>query len=423
MRLIYRIALRLGVVLLLLMSLWAALFYYTMVDEIRDEADDSLEDYSSMLITRILAGEQVPQQSGDGSNNSYTIREVDASYAATTSHIRYFDRNVYIPEKREHEPARVLVSIFEDRLGRYYELSVATPTFEKDDLFRAVLGWIVVLYVVLLIIVLAVTMFIFYGSMRPLYRLLAWLDAYRPGCKPSPVPVSSDVVEFSRLGGALQQAVNRSEALFEQQSQFIGNASHELQTPLAIISNRVEWLLDSPSIGVEQAEELHKVQQTLMRAVRLNKTLLLLTKIDNGQFLEVEDVDVVALLRDGVEMYGEIYSSHAMQTRVSLPDSFVVQMNESLASTLLNNLLKNSFVHSQQGSDVEVALRGRTLRISNSGATPLDADHIFERFYQGSRKKGSTGLGLALVAAVCRHYGFALRYYFEDGKHHFEVGF
>ena len=53
----------------------------------------------------------------------------------------------------------------------------------------------------------------------------------------------------------------------------------------------------------------------------------------------------------------------------------------------------------------------------------LDADHIFERFYQGSRKKGSTGLGLALVAAVCRQYGFAVRYYFEGGMHHFEVEF
>lgn len=111
MRLIYRIALRLGAVLLLLMTLWAALFYYAMVDEIRDEADDSLEDYSSMLITRMLSGEMLPEQ-GDGTNNSFTVRSVDAAYAAANDHLRYHDENIYIPEKREHEPARVLTTIF-----------------------------------------------------------------------------------------------------------------------------------------------------------------------------------------------------------------------------------------------------------------------------------------------------------------------
>ena len=247
MRLIYRIALRLGAVLLLLMTLWAALFYYAMVDEIRDEADDSLEDYSSMLITRMLSGEMLPEQ-GDGTNNSFTVRSVDAAYAAANDHLRYHDENIYIPEKREHEPARVLTTIFSDAEGRYYELRVAPPTFEKEDLFEAVLGWIVVLYVALLIIVLAVTIIIFRRSLQPLYDLLHWLDAYRPGGKPSPVPNNTDVKEFHRLGVALQQAVERSEELFEWQSHFIGNASHELQTPLAIIGNRVEWLLRPRSL-------------------------------------------------------------------------------------------------------------------------------------------------------------------------------
>lgn len=422
MQFIYRIALRLTAVLLPLMAVWGALFYFTMVDEIRDEADDSLEDYSAMIISRILSGEELPQ-GNDGSNNSFEVRAVDSNYAATHPHLRYHDENIYIPDKREQEPARVLTSIFSDADGQFYELMVMTPTFEKNDLFEAVLAWIVVLYVALLFIVLVVTMIIFRRSLQPLYDLLHWLDAYRPGGRPQSVPNKSDVEEFRRLNVALQQAVDRSEELFERQSQFIGNASHELQTPLAIIGNRVEWLLDSPSITEEEAGELFKIQKTLSRAVRLNKTLLLLTKIDNGQFPESVEVDIVTALEEGVESYGDVYAAREVNFTHNLPAELKITMNESLATTLISNLVKNAYVHTPQGGDAHIEIVGRTLRVSNTGSEPLDKEHIFERFYQAARKEGSTGLGLALVAAVCRYYNLRLEYFFADGKHNFEVEF
>ena len=422
MQFIYRIALRLTAVLLPLMAVWGALFYFTMVDEIRDEADDALEDYSAMIISRILAGEALPQEN-DGSNNSFKICAVDSDYAATHPHLSYRDENIYIPDKREKEPARVITSIFHDAAGNYYELTVTTPTFEKADLFEAVLGWIVVLYVALLVIVLTITMIIFRRGLQPLYDLLHWLDAYRPGGRPERVPNNTDVEEFRRLNVALQQAVDRSEELFERQSQFIGNASHELQTPLAIIGNRVEWLLDSMTITEEEAGELFKIKKTLSRAVRLNKTLLLLTKIDNGQFPESVEVDLVQMIQESAESYGDVYAEREVSVTHSLPAEFKVEMNESLAATLVTNLIKNAFVHSSNGSEVHISIAGRTLTISNAGEEPLDKEHIFERFYQAARKEGSTGLGLALVAAICRYYNLRLEYFFADGKHHFEVEF
>jgi signal transduction histidine kinase len=422
MQFIYRIALRLTAVLLPLMAVWGALFYFTMVDEIRDEADDALEDYSAMIISRILAGEALPQEN-DGSNNSFEVHAVDSDYAATHPHLSYRDENIYIPDKREKEPARVITSIFHDAAGNYYELTVTTPTFEKADLFEAVLGWIVVLYVALLVIVLTITMIIFRRGLQPLYDLLHWLDAYRPGGRPERVPNNTDVEEFRRLNVALQQAVDRSEELFERQSQFIGNASHELQTPLAIIGNRVEWLLDSSTITEEEAGELFKIQKTLGRAVRLNKTLLLLTKIDNGQFPESVEVDIVTALEEGVESYGDVYAAREVNFTHKLPAELKVTMNESLASTLISNLVKNAYVHTPQGGDAHIEIVGRTLRVSNTGSEPLDKEHIFERFYQAARKEGSTGLGLALVAAVCRYYNLRLEYFFADGKHNFEVEF
>lgn len=130
MKLIHRIILHISWVLTLLLAAWAVLFYVTMVDEINDEVDDSLEFYSEMLITRSLAGRELPT-SNSGSNNSYYLHEVTREYADSQPHVAYSDEEIYIPEMEETEPARVLRTIFEDRDGRLFELTVLTPSFER----------------------------------------------------------------------------------------------------------------------------------------------------------------------------------------------------------------------------------------------------------------------------------------------------
>ena len=398
MKLIYRIALRLSLVLLPLMALWAALFYYTMVGEINDEADDALEDYSTLIISRMLAGRELPS-------------------------LNYYDADIFIPEKDETEPARVLVTIFTDRDGLFYELKVATPTFEKDDLLVAIAYWVVILYILLLLTTIGLTVWVFHRSMRPLYELLHWLDRYTPGRRTEPVPDNTSVSEFHRLNAAAQRAVDRSEELFERQKQFIGNASHELQTPLAVVASRIEWLIDNTPISEQQALELLKIQRTVAHMSRLNRTLLLLTKIDNGQFPESVEVDIAALVREQAEVCEEIYASRRQRVTLTAAQPLTVTMNDSLASTIVNNLVKNAFVHSAEGCAIDITAdpSSRVLRVANDGEAPLDADRIFDRFYQGTKREGSTGLGLALAGAVARYYGLRLTYRFDGGRHIFEV--
>ena len=98
---------------------------------------------------------------------------------------------VYIVEKEETEPARILTTLFKDDEGQYYELTVSTPTIEKDDLKDAMLGWIIFLYIVLLLTILIVCIWIFHRSMKPLYNLLRWLDAYRIGRPNRPLQMES----------------------------------------------------------------------------------------------------------------------------------------------------------------------------------------------------------------------------------------
>ena len=422
MKLIYRVALRLSLVLMPLMALWATLFYFTMVDEINDEADDTLEDYSELIITRMLVGHELPPLN-NGSNNSYSIISVDSVYAINYPRINYYSADVFIPEKNETEPARILTTIFRDNGGNWYALKVTTPTFEKEDLFEAILYWVVFLYILLLITILGLTIWVFNYSMRPLYILLRWIDGYTPGRKSiSPIPNDTKISEFHKLNVAVQEAVLRSEEFFEQQKQFVGNASHELQTPLAVLGNRIEWLLDNTDLDETQMGELFKMQQTLGHIVRLNKALLLLTKIDNRQFPESVEVNIAAMVREQVSIYEEIYiSRNIVCTMNCCSEPLVVHMNESLATTLITNLLKNAYVHTPENGNIEASIQGRTLTISNSGNTPLDAGRIFDRFYQGAKKEGSSGLGLALVSAICRYYGLNIEYQFEQRQHRFSV--
>ena len=420
MKLITRIALRLTLALAPLMTLWAVLFYFTMIEEINDEMDDNLEAYSETIIVRMLNHRELPSLDS-GSNNSYSIEPVDSLYAATHDGIVYSDVEVYIPEREEHEPARVLTTIFQDAEGQYYQLRVASPSFERDELGEAILKWLGLIYLILLVTVIVVTLLVLRRSMRPLYELLQWLDRYLPGRKHDPVPNNTNIPEFSRLNEAAEKAVERSEHLFEQQKNFIGNASHELQTPLAVIGNRIEWIVDNTNPTEEQLEQLVGINHSLAHIVKLNKTLLLLTKIDNGQFPEVSDVDVAAMVREESSIYGEIYEERNIKCNISGAESLVVPMNRTLAITLIGNLIRNAYTHSPEGGSIDITINFDRLEISNDGTMPLDAERVFDRFYRATKREGSTGLGLALVKAIGDYYSLGVEYHFADNRHIFTI--
>lgn len=424
MKLVYRIVLHMSWALSLLLAAWAVLFYFTMIDEINDEVDDSLENYAEVLVKRSLTGRELPV-AYSGSNNGYYLHDVSAEYAGARPHMVFSDEEIFIPEKDDEEPARVLRTIFRDSEGGYKELTVMTPTIEKDDLQEAILWWIVYLYLFLLLTILLVNVLVLYRTLRPLYALLRWLDGYTVGGKNAPLANDTKVTEFRRLNEAASRYAERAESLFERQKQFIGNASHEMQTPLAVCRNRLEMLVDEGSALTEaQLGEIVKVQRTLDYLVRLNRSLLLLSKIENGQFPETGQVDMNGLVRRTAEDMDEIYAGRGMRFELHEEGQLVACMNPSLAASLVTNLLKNAYIHGDRGGDVSVTLTARELRVCNSGdGGALDAAHIFERFYQGAKKEGSTGLGLSIVDAVCRFYGLQVGYAYINRCHCFTVHF
>lgn len=423
MNLLYRITLRISLILLVVFAAWGMLFYYIIIDEINDETDDSLEDYSEYIITRALAGEALPEED-NGTNNSYYIVEVAPEYAKTTPKIRYLDETVYIQSKKETEPARIYKTIFKDRHGQFFELTVMIPTIEKQDLKETILFWIVVLYVALLLVIVIVNAIVLRRSLRPLYTILAWLDELRVNKQTPPLDVEPDILEFRKLSDALLRSARRNAEAYEQQSLFIGHASHELQTPIAVVQNRLEILANEPDLSEDQLVQVLKAQSTIEGLSKLNKTLLLLAKIENSQFPDDVVIDINQLIRSLAADFKEAYAYLEIRQRTETDGNLLVRMNETLASVLISNLIKNAYSHNIRGGEIIIHVRPQGVVVSNSASSgALNPDYIFKRFYRENKKEGSAGLGLSLVDSIAKLYGMEVVYQFEGRMHHFEVCF
>lgn len=421
MKLFYRVLAHLLTGIFVILLGWAIVFYWGIMEEINDEVDDSLEDYSELVIIRSLAGKELPAHD-NGSNNQYFLKEVDASYALSKEAICYRDSMIYIAEKGETEPARILTTIFKDKDERYYELSVYTPTIEKRDLKEAIFQLLIGLFVVLLITILVINVWVFHQSMKPFYILLDWLEKFRLGKKNDVLDNPTHTTEFRKLNEAVSRFASHSEEMFEQQKQFIGNASHEIQTPLAICQNRLEMLMEDETLSEQQMGEIAKTCQTLEYVSKLNKSLLLLSKIDNSQFTTVEKVCLNEILYRYLDDYQEVYDYKGITLDVHEKNTFNITMNGTLAVVLITNLLKNAFVHNIYKGKIQIEITSSNIRFGNTGKDEhLDEKHIFERFYQGSKKEGSTGLGLAIVDAICRQSQLSIQYQFVKGWHWFDI--
>lgn len=419
MKLFHNVMLHVSVASVFIMTAWAVFFYWAIIDEVNDEVDDSLEDYSESLIVRYLNGEDMPSLN-NGSNNQFYMYDVSSEYAETYPQISYRDEMVYIDDKLEYEPARILMTIFKTDTG-YKELVVYTPTIDKLDLQRSILGWIVALYAGILLILLLLNVWIFRRNMKPLYVLLSWFNNYKIGSGYKPLSNKTKITEFKELYHAVTMSAQRNEKLYEQQKMFIGNASHEMQTPLAICLNRLEMLMEDENLTEKQMEEIAKTHQTLENITHMNKSLLLLCKIENGQYADVKEVSVNSLVSQYVDTFNDVYSYKNITVKVTEMSSLSMQINESLAIILVSNLLKNAYLHNCENGKIDVVISEKDFTVSNTGESALDSSKIFTRFYQGSKKEGSTGLGLALIHTICRANNISISYEFRDKMHVFKV--
>lgn len=421
MRLLNVITLRLCLIATIILAFWSVFFYYAIINEVNDEVDDSLEDYAEMIMIRFVRNEELPTTS-NGSNNQFYIKEVTPQYAAQTPHVKYEERDVFIAQIDECEPARVLTYIFRNDEGKYFELEVSTPHIDKKDLRDAILNLILFLFVSLLLSILLLNLWTIRRSMRPLKRILKWLDKYRIGEDNKKLVNPTKIYEFKKLNEVISESINRTEEAYAQQKIFVANASHEMQTPLAICSNRLEMLLEDDSLSETQMSEIIKTKHTLEQLSRLDRSLLLLTKLENGQFVDVVKVNFTQIINNLLPDYEMVFKSKAIKVTLDIQHDFIADMDESIAQILVSNIIKNAFVHNIEGGEIDIIVTTQTISFKNTGVDhALNKQLIFERFYHSSGNHQSTGLGLPVVKAICKRNNLKIDYSFQENKHVFTI--
>jgi signal transduction histidine kinase len=294
---------------------------------------------------------------------------------------------------------------------------------EEDDLVKQLFYSILWLYLGLVITIILFNNFLLKKIWRPFYQLLKQLKKFRL-YKPEPiVTIKTGVDEFSLLNETVHKLLQRNIDAYTSQKTFIENAAHELQTPLAISINKLEALAENNQLPEEQLKLLATALDNLERLTRLNKSLLLLSKIENKQFEEETPVDFNQLTKKIVTDFSDQSEFNNLRVTILEKDSCLQKMNADLAAVLVTNLIKNAIIHNNPGGIVQIILHSNSLTVENSGSpAALDEQMIFSRFHSGEPSQTSTGLGLAIVKAITTLYHFKVAYHY-DKKHSITVYF
>ncbi|AWW28689.1 sensor histidine kinase [Echinicola strongylocentroti] len=411
----------LSISILLIVSLWSVVFYVNMLDEIYDSIDDGLANYKLLIINKAAEDSTIFSKNEFGESN-YALWPIDKSEALQVKD-SYKDTLMYMLDEDDKEPVRMLTTAFEHE-GQYYKLEVISSMVEEDDLIEDMFWAIFWLYLLLIISILFVNNIILKKVWRPFYSFLEQIKAFRVN-KASPLPtMETRTKEFLELKRSCDQLINHTLDAYANQKQFTENAAHELQTPLAIITSKLELLLEQNSMENADAAIAAEVLQITARLTQLNKSLLLLSKIENKQFFDNQAISFKELVEQSMIDFEDFASFKEVLVKMEASQEVTVTMDRMLASTMINNLIKNAIIHNQAGGEVIIQLQQGKLIIHNTATDgSLDAAQIFKRFYKNGQSQQNTGLGLSIVEAICHLYGFGISYQHIEGKHGFCVDF
>ena len=251
---------------------------------------------------------------------------------------------------------------------------------------------------------------------------------------------NTDIEEFNRLNQSLSRLMSKDKETYRIQKEFTENASHELQTPLAIIRSKLDLLMQE-NLGESEMQLVSDLYDLTMRMGHLNRNLLLLAKIENAQYTTLQEVDINEMLSESLPLYEALQNGtklRLIEYKDKLPSDdsansdnhqddhhLKVQANPILLECLLKNLIVNAIRHSPSKGEIQIRIGEKSLMVSNdaSDGKPLDGKTLFCRFRPGEDKQKGNGLGLAIVKAICDFHHWNVEYHFEEGKHQFIVNF
>jgi signal transduction histidine kinase len=236
--------------------------------------------------------------------------------------------------------------------------------------------------------------------------------------------IATNIEEFNRLNQSIEKLIEKNTSIFRAQREFIENAAHELQTPLAIFQAKIDSFIQNSEFSPEQYKILSSLNDSVLRLNRLNKNLLLLSKLDTENYGEKETVNLNEIIKKHLDFFTEQASSKNLIIALKLTENIAVLTNPVLAEILVTNLFLNAIRHNIQDGQLSVELSDDSLIFSNSGQTePLVLGNLFNRFSKSNASEQGNGLGLAIIKKIAAINNWQISYSFEKSLHTFRVTF
>lgn len=404
--------------LLIVIAIWAFIFHSLILDEVYDNVDDGLKNQKIEIIREVYRDPDLLNTTEFGLSQ-FKISKVDPSQYNENN--RFSNEMVYMEYDEDMEPYRVLRTGFYDKDNFPYMLEIRTSTVEEDDLIYDLSISLVALYVFILISILLINHFGLRKAFKPFDQIISQLRKYEVGNKEKPIHVVTNVKEFSFLQNEIQRMINRNDEVFNSQKLFIENASHELQTPLTIAMNKLDLLIEESDLGEKEMLSLVDTKQTLWRMVNLNKSLLMLSRIENNQYKNNEEVNFTRLTKDLLEDYESILEAAEIKVTTNFKADFMIDFNLDLARILISNLIRNAIKHNNEEKLIQIELDSNQFMISNTGKNySLNTNVIYNRFYKQGTSEGNNGLGLSIVETIIKNQQkLKLNYRYEAPFHQF----
>lgn len=341
------------------------------------------------------------------------------------SDLYVFDKPVKEPFFNSAEGYPVDYRVFYRKIvidGKPFVLMSHIPMIENKDLLATMGSQYGLLFLALLVSLTILQRMMSKKLWKPFYDTLDKIEGFKLESGQKPDFEQTTTIEFSRLNEKLNGLMVDNITIYKQQKEFIENASHELQTPLAVFKSQLDILLQQPGLTQSNTEIIRSLYAVSARMTRLNKNLLFLARIDNAQLSNMEVVDFVKILHDQLMYLRELAESEGLTVHEETGNSLNLKANKLLVESLINNMVVNAIRHNVKEGTINIKVDKSGLKVSNTGVPyALDPNKIFRRFSRSSEEKKGNGLGLAIVQQICIMHGWEVSYNYENNLHIFGV--
>lgn len=393
-------------------------FYGIIRTLINEEIDEELD------VDRINMQTWVRQHNRLPGTESKAVFNYMALDSGGTMPIEGHERDSTLVDIRTGEAVPYRLLTFPVRVnGTFFRITLGKPLVEADDLFIAILGASALLGGILFLTFNGLNRRLSRRLLQPFHQALTQLEGYQlRRDQPLQLTQTGGIEEFAQLNESINHLTQRALLEYRNVKEFTANASHELQTPLAIMQTQIEVLLQNEQLAAETAQGLNAIQRTVSRLSRLNQTLLLLTKIENGQFRQGSEPVALRPLIDEKLTDLSDWIEHRRLTVATDLQPATLTIHPVLAEILVANLIGNAIKHNIEGGQLRVSLSAGILQIRNTGQPlTVDPETLFDRFRKVSDAPQSMGLGLSIVREIGHQNGLEVGYIYTQHWHQLTV--